>query len=189
MYEKELFDETLDINSTSNYEISIQVSLNGFSFCLLDIHRNKFVMLREYKLSGRDYELSKQIEEIIYKDDFLGKPYHKYRLVYIFDIPSIDGDSDQCRNNAFCTRVDYVFRLLPKRIKTGIHNDITVSDNGNAVYGIPVLPDSFHHLNQPFGMHPLPFRCGQVPSYRGPIFIDRPRRYRWFAIYFPAGSP
>jgi hypothetical protein len=85
MYEKELFDETLDINSTSNYDISIQVSLNGFSFCLLDIHRNKFVMLREYKLSGRDDELSKQIEEIIYKDDFLGKPYHKYRLVYIFE--------------------------------------------------------------------------------------------------------
>ena len=85
MYEKELFDETLDINATNNYEISIQVSLNGFSFSLLDIHRNKFVMLREYKLSGRDSDLCKQIEEIIYKDDFLGKPYHKYRLVYIFE--------------------------------------------------------------------------------------------------------
>jgi len=85
MYEKELFDETLDINSTNNYEISIQVSLNGFSFCLLDIHRNKFVMLREYKLSGRDDELSKQIEEIIFKDDFLGKTYHRYRLIYVFE--------------------------------------------------------------------------------------------------------
>lgn len=85
MYEKELFDETLDINSTNNYEISIQVSLNGFSFCLLDIHRSKFVMLREYKLSGRDDELSKQIEDIIYKDDFLGKSYHRYRLIYVFE--------------------------------------------------------------------------------------------------------
>ncbi len=85
MYEKELFDETLDINSSNNYEISIQVSLNGFSFCLFDIHRNMFVMLRDYKLSGRDDELSKQIGEIILKDDFLGKPYHRYRLVYIFE--------------------------------------------------------------------------------------------------------
>lgn len=85
MYEKELFDETLDINSTNNYEISIQVSLNGFSFCLFDILRNKFVMLRDYKLSGRDDELGKQVEEIILKDDFLGRPYHRYRLVYVFE--------------------------------------------------------------------------------------------------------
>ena len=85
MYEKELFDETLDINSTNNYEISIQVSLNGFSFCLLDTLRNKFVMLREYKLSGKENELSSQVGEIIYKDDFLGKQYHAYRIVYIFE--------------------------------------------------------------------------------------------------------
>jgi len=85
MYEKELFDETLDINSTNNYEISIQVSLNGFSFCLLDIHRNKFVMLREYRISGRDDELAKQVGEIILKDDFLARSYHKYRLVYVFE--------------------------------------------------------------------------------------------------------
>ncbi|MBM3420714.1 MAG: DUF3822 family protein, partial [Bacteroidetes bacterium] len=32
----ELFDETLDINSTANYKLSIQVSLDGFYFSLLD---------------------------------------------------------------------------------------------------------------------------------------------------------
>ena len=85
MYEKELFDETLDINSTSNYEISIQVSLNGFSFSLLDTLRNKFVMMREYRLSGRENDLAGQVEEIIYKDDFLGKQYHAYRLIYVFE--------------------------------------------------------------------------------------------------------
>lgn len=42
-------------------------------------------MLRDYKLSGRDDELGKQVEEIILKDDFLGKPYHRYRLVYVFE--------------------------------------------------------------------------------------------------------
>ena len=85
MYEKELFDETLDINSTENYEISIQVCLNGFSFCLLDTLRNKFVMFREYKLNGRETDLTKQVEEIIYKDDFLERKYHAYRLVYVFE--------------------------------------------------------------------------------------------------------
>ncbi|MEE4116782.1 MAG: DUF3822 family protein [Marinilabiliaceae bacterium] len=85
MYEKELFDETLDINSTNNYEISIQVSLNGFSFSLLDTLRNKFVMMREYRLSGRENELATQVEEIIFKDDFLGRQYHAYRLIYVFE--------------------------------------------------------------------------------------------------------
>lgn len=85
MYEKELFDETLDINSTNNYEISIQVSLNGFSFSLFDTLRNKFVMLREYKLSGHENSLCKEIEEIIYKDDFLGRSYHAYHLIFVFE--------------------------------------------------------------------------------------------------------
>ena len=44
----ELFDETLDINSTENYELSIQVSPDGLSFCLLDSVRNKFVLFRSF---------------------------------------------------------------------------------------------------------------------------------------------
>jgi len=84
MHEKELFDETLDINSTNNYEISIQVSLNGFSFCLLDILRNRFVMLREYRLSGRPGDISNQVMEILNNDEFLGRQYRHYRIVFAF---------------------------------------------------------------------------------------------------------
>ncbi|HUS87356.1 MAG TPA: DUF3822 family protein [Bacteroidales bacterium] len=85
MHERELFDETLDINSTNNYEISIQVSLNGFSFSLLDTFRKRFVMLREYKLNGREAELSTQLSDIAGKDDFLGKSYRKYRVIFSFE--------------------------------------------------------------------------------------------------------
>ncbi|MCD4769853.1 MAG: DUF3822 family protein [Bacteroidales bacterium] len=85
MYEKELFDETLDINSTNNYEISIQVSLNGFSFSLLDTLRNRFVMLREYKLSGKENEICGEIEGIIDKDEFLRKSYHRYHIIFSFE--------------------------------------------------------------------------------------------------------
>ena len=42
----ELFDETLDINSTENYEISVELSTDSISFCVLDTIRNKFIMLR-----------------------------------------------------------------------------------------------------------------------------------------------
>lgn len=85
MYEKELFDETLDINSTNNYEISIQVGLDGFSFCLLDRLRNRFVMFRDYRLSGNENSISEEVKKISGKDEFLTKEYRRYRIVYSFE--------------------------------------------------------------------------------------------------------
>ncbi|HCC69766.1 MAG TPA: hypothetical protein DEQ09_01230 [Bacteroidales bacterium] len=85
MYEKELFDETLDINSSNNYEISIQLGLNGFSFCLLDNLRNRFVMFRDYKLSGNEASLAEEIKNITGKDEFLTRQYRRYRIVYNFE--------------------------------------------------------------------------------------------------------
>jgi len=82
MYEKELFDETLDINSTNNYEISIQLGLNGFSFCLLDKLRNRFVMFRDYKLSSKETGIINEIRDIAEKDEFLSREYRRYRIIF-----------------------------------------------------------------------------------------------------------
>ena len=82
MYEKELFDETLDINSTNNYEISIQLGLDGFSFCLLDNLRNRYVMFRQYKLSGKAAGLPAEIKYIAEQDEFLSRQYRRYRIVF-----------------------------------------------------------------------------------------------------------
>ncbi|MEE4214643.1 MAG: DUF3822 family protein [Bacteroidales bacterium] len=82
MYEKELFDETLDINSTNNYEISIQIGLNGFSFCLLDNLRNRFVMFRDYKLSAKEAGIIDEIRDIAEKDEFLSREYRRYRILF-----------------------------------------------------------------------------------------------------------
>lgn len=89
MYEKELFDETLDINSTNNYEISIQLGLNGFSFCLLDNLRNRFVMFRDYKLSGKEPALLDEIKDITDKDEFLSREYRRYHIVFGFEQSTI----------------------------------------------------------------------------------------------------
>lgn len=89
MYEKELFDETLDINSTNNYEISIQLGLNGFSFCLLDRLRNRFVMFRNYKLSGKEQDLADEVRDIAGKDEFLSRQYRRYRIVFNFERSTI----------------------------------------------------------------------------------------------------
>lgn len=77
----ELFDETLDINSTENYELSFQVSQDGVSFCLLDSVRSKFVMLRTYGADENKYFNTEKISEIILNDDFLTRHYKKINCV------------------------------------------------------------------------------------------------------------
>ena len=77
----ELFDETLDINSTENYELSIQVSPDGLSFCLLDSIRNKFIMIRSFGAEENKYFNADKISELIRNDDFLSKRYKKVNYV------------------------------------------------------------------------------------------------------------
>lgn len=77
----ELFDETLDINSTENYELSVEVSPDGLSFCILDTIRNKFVLIRSFNPDENKYFSAGQTAEIISNDDFLTKKYKKVRVV------------------------------------------------------------------------------------------------------------
>ncbi len=77
----ELFDETLDINSTENYELSVEVSLESLAFCVFDTIRNKFIMLRSSQPeNNRKYTLE-EISELIEKDDFLKKKYKKVSII------------------------------------------------------------------------------------------------------------
>jgi len=77
----ELFDETLDINSTENYGLSIQVSHDKLSFCLLDAIRNKYVLIRVFEPEDNKYYTTDSINELFVKDDFLLKHYKNVRLI------------------------------------------------------------------------------------------------------------
>lgn len=77
----ELFDETLDINSTENYELSVQASPDSFAFCVLDTIRNKYVLIRSFEPETNKYFNSDKINEIFGKDDFLRKRYRKVNVV------------------------------------------------------------------------------------------------------------
>lgn len=77
----ELFDETLDINSTENYDLSVEVSTDCLSFCLLDTIRNKYILIRSFGADENKYYKPEQIEEIIEKDDFLRKKFRKVKCV------------------------------------------------------------------------------------------------------------
>jgi len=77
----ELFDETLDINSTENYELSIQVSPDGLSFCILDSIRNKFVLIRSFGAEDNKSFNADKVGELLHQDDFLIKKYKKVYCV------------------------------------------------------------------------------------------------------------
>ncbi len=77
----ELFDETLDINSTENYDLSVQLSPDGLSFCLLDTIRNKFILIRSFEPDDNKYFNFEKIKELLEKDDFLNKHYKKVSVV------------------------------------------------------------------------------------------------------------
>ncbi len=80
----ELFDETLDINSTENYELSVQLSTSDLSFCILDTLRNKFVLLRSYEPDDKkEFEII-GLKDILNTDDFLSKHYKKVLISHSF---------------------------------------------------------------------------------------------------------
>ena len=73
----ELFDETLDINTTENYQLSVQLGNDNLSFCLLDTIRNKYILLRSFTPDNNKKFNNDQVEEIISRDDFLKRKYSK----------------------------------------------------------------------------------------------------------------
>ena len=77
----ELFDETLDINSTEIYDLSVQISPDSFSFAILDTIRNKFVLIRSFEPEENKYFNSDKLDELINKDDFLSRPYKKVNIL------------------------------------------------------------------------------------------------------------
>jgi hypothetical protein len=78
----ELFDETLDINATENYELSVEVSPHELSFCILDGIRNKFIMLRSSTPENQKKFSPDHLGDLISKDDFLLRKYRKINLVF-----------------------------------------------------------------------------------------------------------
>jgi hypothetical protein len=80
---QEIFDETLDINSTEKYELAVQVSPSNIAFCILDPIRNKYILLRLFEAEDDNYFAASKIVEIMRNDDFLNCKYKKTTIVIV----------------------------------------------------------------------------------------------------------
>ncbi len=76
-----LFDETLDINSTANYHLILQISQYEISYSILDTLRNKFVLLRSFEPELNRLFDTARIEEVILGEDYLSRQYKKIFII------------------------------------------------------------------------------------------------------------
>lgn len=81
----ELIDETLDINATDNYDLTLELAEEGVSIAVLDLLRGKYVMLRHYPREVTENDTTRSLEDIIDNDDFLKRHYRKVFII----IPSL----------------------------------------------------------------------------------------------------
>ena len=82
---QELFDETLNLNSTEKYELAVQLSASSIAFCILDKIRNKYIMLRSFEAEDDNYYTTSKIDEIIQNDDFLNCTYKKTTIIAVVE--------------------------------------------------------------------------------------------------------
>lgn len=78
-----LVDETFDINFTQEYCLSIQFSLDGFSFCILDGLQNKYIYLFHKELSGNPRFLIKKLDDIYSEFEILEANFKTTRIIYV----------------------------------------------------------------------------------------------------------
>ena len=80
----ELLDETLDLNKTQFYHLSIQVCLDGFLFAILEPGSSKYIGLKRYSFesaSNPDKQYD-EIKDILELDPFLQRPYQGVSCIY-----------------------------------------------------------------------------------------------------------
>lgn len=78
MYDINCVDETFDPNFTTEYILSIQFSLDGFSFCIIDDIRKKHLIFKNSRFQLSNYSfLKKEITAIIKAEKILRKKYKK----------------------------------------------------------------------------------------------------------------
>ncbi len=83
MHELNFVDETFDLKLASEYHLSIQVGLDGFSFFILDIIRKKHIVLRHIPLIfGKLQFIVKKIEAIFDEEEKLNASFQSVSIIY-----------------------------------------------------------------------------------------------------------
>jgi len=78
------FDKALLKEASINYRLSIQLSLDGFSFCILDTWQNKYSAIEVYTFQDISTPLALNIvlNDLIAKSEWLSLPFQETRIIF-----------------------------------------------------------------------------------------------------------
>jgi hypothetical protein len=94
-------DKTYDSTLTNLYHLSIQIGLDGFSFCILDIPKGKYIVLKGYHFFlKRPRLLLKLVKEIFDGDEVLNHIFKSVEIVYATNMFTLIPDAFYQKNAA-----------------------------------------------------------------------------------------
>src|SRR5665647_3181406 len=76
-------DKSFDPEQSNLYHLSIQISLDGFSFAILDIPKGKYTVLKSTNFFlKRPRLLNMHVREVVSQDELLGLKYKSVEIIY-----------------------------------------------------------------------------------------------------------
>ena len=76
-------DKTFDSTQSLLYHLSIQISLDGFSFCILDIPKGKYILLRNHPIFlKRPRLLLSRLRDVIEEEGLFNLEYKSIDIIY-----------------------------------------------------------------------------------------------------------
>ncbi len=147
-------DPTFDPNGTEKYNLSIQVSLDGFSFSVTNPTNNRLVaFLTEPAIIHSEVYTSRRFFEWIDKHSLLTKKFHSVRIIYpTIKYQVVPGEYYDFEKQKSLTEFMFV---LPDKMK--IIDNYIPSIEANVIFSIP--QDLHQYLSerypQPLFFHPV----------------------------------
>ncbi|MCL3780460.1 DUF3822 family protein [Prolixibacteraceae bacterium JC049] len=133
-------DETLDIYSTLQYRLSIQMSLDGFSFSILDTIQDKFVLLQHrpfyLKWSG---QLQEELNKIVSDNPILEKQFKSTHIA--ISTPQVALIPQSFYNTE--DQEVLFYQNFPYKTKQKLRESQFQEQELTAIYSIPELMDNF----------------------------------------------
>ncbi|MDQ3190095.1 MAG: DUF3822 family protein [Bacteroidota bacterium] len=130
-----IVDEAFNSSSALSYHLSIQLGLDGLSFCILDIKNNKFLVLKSFKFNKifTWEQLAQTLESTFKLEDLLKNQYKSVSFLINHNQFTIVPDPLFDTNN----QKDYLKLNATFDNSYSINNDVLKSIDARNVFAIP----------------------------------------------------